>query len=183
VTTRRIVADESVDCMYHTFRSVELALSNTPEGAVEKALGLRFRTRGRLGQNGLVLNYDERYEYAIDMVRGGRWGLDITSALGPTESIRGDRGLDHVDMLPARSVPGSLGKFRSGDVVYFVKDPDKRVVGEIVGHMGILKREGDAVFLIHASGTKKNGGKVVKVPFRDYVSEMPFIGILVTRFQ
>ncbi len=41
-----IVADERVDCMYLTFRVTELALTNTPEEAVQKALVLRFRTLG-----------------------------------------------------------------------------------------------------------------------------------------
>jgi hypothetical protein len=33
VRTNRIVADEAVDCMYHTFRSAELAMTTTPADA------------------------------------------------------------------------------------------------------------------------------------------------------
>jgi len=183
VTTRRIVADESVDCMYHTFRSVELALTNTPGEAAALALRLRFHTGGVIGDDGLVQNYDERYQYAMDMVRGGRWGEDVTSTLGGTLSVRGERGLNHVDILPRDGIPKSLDRMRSGDIVFFVKDPEKRVVGEIVGHLGILKREGDEVYLIHASGRKNRGGRVAKVPFGSYTANMPFVGIMVTRFE
>src|SRR3990167_4450483 len=42
VTKKVIVADERIDCMYHVFRTAELALSNTPAEAQEKALNLRF---------------------------------------------------------------------------------------------------------------------------------------------
>lgn len=182
VTSRRIVADEAVDCMYHTFRSVELALTNSPRAARDSARKLRFSTEGKLGPDGLVLNYDERYAYAMDMVRGGRWGQNVTAALGDTLRIKGARGLEHLDILPASGIKGALPRLMSGDVVYFIKLPSKRVVGEIVGHLGILKREGNDVFLIHASGRKNKGGQVVKLKLMDYTDTMPFIGILVTRF-
>jgi hypothetical protein len=183
VSTRRLAADESVDCMYHTFRSVELALSNTPAEASSMALNLRFRTQGVLGPDGLVLNYDDRYQYAMDMVRGGRWGEDVTARLGNTSRIRGERGLSFVDVLPSEGIKGAFGELRSGDIIFFIKDPDKRVVGEIVGHIGIVKSEDKDVYLIHASGRKNKGGRVVKVPFAKYADNMPFMGILVTRFQ
>src|SRR5512135_1579302 len=81
VRTNRIVADEKVDCMYHIFRSVELAESETPADAVNKALDLRFRTRGTV-KDGLVTNYNERFEYGEDMVFSGKWGKNITGELG-----------------------------------------------------------------------------------------------------
>lgn len=183
VTTRRIVADEKMDCMYHTFRSVELALSNTPAEARDLALSMRFRTAGILGSDGLVKNYDERYAYAMDMVRGGRWGGNITPKLGSTSRIKGERGLDYVDMLPRDGIEKALSRMRNGDIVYFIKDPEKRVVGEIVGHLGIIKVEGEDVYLIHASGRKRGAGRVVKVPFAGYAAGMPFVGIVITRFS
>jgi hypothetical protein len=54
VTRAAIVADDAVDCMYLTFRSVELALSQNPEEAVQIALDKRFHTRGIL-LNGDIL--------------------------------------------------------------------------------------------------------------------------------
>lgn len=182
VTTRRIVADESVDCMYHVFRSVELAITNSPADAMEAALDLRFLTRGVIGPDGLVENYEDRYQYAMDMIGGGKWGRDVTSALGAAVRIRGDRGLGYVDILPAGVIANALGNMRSGDVVYFIKDPERRVVGEVVGHLGVLKVEGGEVYLIHASGRKSRGGRVVRLPLIDYARDMPFVGIKLTRF-
>lgn len=181
VTRQVIVADDRVDCMYLTFRSAELALSETPREAVKRALEMRFHKKGVL-EHGEVMNYDERFEYAIDMLRSGKWGADITPHLPGSREVRGSRGIDSVTVLPPEAIPAAYGLLKSGDVVFFVKDPAKRAVGEIVGHMGILKREGDALYLIHASGRKNRGGEVVKVPFADYVSDMPFAGIMVGRF-
>lgn len=181
VTRQVVVADDRVDCMYLTFRSAELALSATPEEAVRRALAMRFHTRGVL-EGGEVINYEERFRYGIDMLRSGKWGRDITPTLPGAEELEGSRGIESVTALPAGAVPGAYGSLRSGDIVFFVKEPSKRVVGEIVGHIGILKREGGALYLIHAGGLKNAGGEVVKVPFDDYASGMPFWGIMVGRF-
>ncbi|MEK6583095.1 MAG: hypothetical protein AABZ25_12000, partial [Nitrospirota bacterium] len=74
VTKKVIVADERVDCMYLSFRAVELAMSLTPEEAVNIALDKRFINRGKLGNNGKVLNYEDRFQYGEDMLDSGRWG-------------------------------------------------------------------------------------------------------------
>jgi hypothetical protein len=181
VTLRAIVADSRVDCMYHAFRSVELALGGTPDGAVDIAIDKRFITRGVL-KDGVVQNYGERFQYAEDMIRSGKWGVEVTGYLGPTEKIAGSRGVDEVVMLPKRRIPDVLSALKSGDIVFFVKDPEKRAVGEVIGHIGVIKREGERAFLIHASGSKKRGGEVKKVLFSDYSGDMPFVGIKVTRF-
>jgi hypothetical protein len=186
VTRAAIVADEKMDCMYLTFRSVELALSGAPEEAVQIALEKRFHTRGRL-QDGKVLNYEDRYQYGEDMVASGKWGKEITAALGPLKRIEGTRGKDHWKILPAKQIPGRLKRLKSGDLIFFIKDPKKRTVGESVGHIGIVKVEEKAgrksIYLIHASGSKNKGGAVRKVLLRDYVVKMPFVGVQVTRFQ
>jgi hypothetical protein len=186
VTRAAIVADEKMDCMYLTFRSVELALSDAPEEAVQIALEKRFHTRGRL-QDGKVLNYEDRYQYGEDLVASGKWGKEITAALGPLKRIEGTRGKDHWKILPAKQIPGRLKRLKSGDLIFFIKDPKKRTVGESVGHLGIVKVEEKAgkksVYLIHASGSKNKGGAVRKVLLRDYVVKMPFVGVQVTRFQ
>lgn len=186
VTRAAIVADEKMDCMYLTFRSVELALSDAPEEAVQIALEKRFHTRGRL-QDGKVLNYEDRYEYGEDMVASGKWGKEITAALGPLKRIEGTRGKDHWKILPTKQIPGRLKRLKSGDLIFFIKDPKKRTVGESVGHIGIVKVEEKAgkksVYLIHASGSKNKGGAVRKVLLGDYIVKMPFVGVQVTRFQ
>jgi hypothetical protein len=191
VTKKAIVADQRVDCMYLTFRSVELAMSETPEEAVQVALEKRFINKGILSEDGTVLNYDRRFQYAMDMLKSGKWGNIITDSHPKSTGIEGARGLETVKILPRAVLLGGLRKLampkvrlglQSGDIVYFVKDPKKRVVGEIIGHIGILKLEDDELNLIHASGSKHKDGVVKKVLFADYVSSMPFIGIIVGRF-
>lgn len=182
VSKKIIVSDERIDCMYMTFRVVELALSNTPKEAVDMALNLRFMTAGRLSPDGKVLNYEDRYQYAEDLIFSGKWGRNITSTIGNTIEIEGSRGIERVSIIPNESLPEAIRALRSGDIVYFVKSPDRRLVGEIVGHLGIIKSEDD-IYLIHAGGSKSSGGEVKKIRFSDYVKNMPFIGIMVTRFE
>lgn len=189
VVRRAIVADERVDCMYLTFRALELAMGHTPEEAVSIALDKRFQGRGVLKDN-MVVNYDERFQYGEDMIDSGKWGREKTGDIGPLTYIRGERGRDRVGMVSKGAILQLLtrGKmsdqvFRSGDFVFFLKPPDKRVAGEIVGHIGIIKREGNNLYLIHASGRKNYGGAVKMVFFKDYVSSMPFAGVRVTRFD
>ena len=71
---------------------------------------------------------------------------------------------------------------KSGDLLFFIKAPGKRVFDEIVGHIGIIKMEGSAPHLIHAGGRKNNGGEVKKVLLYDYIRSMPFAGVKVSRF-
>jgi cell wall-associated NlpC family hydrolase len=161
VRTNRIVADEKVDCMYHTFRSVELAQSRTPREAVEKALTLRFMKQGKLSDGGMVENYDERFQYGEDMVFSGKWGKNITADLGETKKIVGSRGRDEVDILPKSSLltKAMQTKLQDGDIIYWVKDPKKRVVEEIVAHLSIVRVKAGKPYLIHAAGSKDNGRK------------------------
>lgn len=189
VSERAVVVDSSADCMYLTFRSVELASTESPGDAVRAALNMRFITRGKLGPDGKVLNYDERYQYAMDMIKSGKWGKDITTSLLPEKEIievPGDRHHGPVSIIPKNAVNRTLSGLQSGDIVFFIKEPSRRVVGEIVGHIGIIADLDDAVFLIHASGRKnKDGrpsGQVVKVPITAYAKKMPFIGVVITRF-
>ncbi|HEY6011145.1 MAG TPA: NlpC/P60 family protein [Nitrospirota bacterium] len=189
VRTNRIVADEKADCMYHAFRSVELARSSTPAEAVDQALNLRFVKKGKLS-DGLVVNYDERFQYGEDMVFSNKWGRNVTADLGETKQIAGSRGKETVDILPknvlaTRAVQKNL---QDGDIIYWVKDPKKRVVEEIVAHLSIVRLKNNKPYLIHAAGDKdregRPGGGVVKeVPFADYVQKMKFIGAFVTRFE
>ena len=185
VSSREIVADSQVDCMYLVFRSVELAFAGTPQEAVQVALRKRFMTRGVLGPDGKVENYDERFQYAMDMLASGKWGIDVTAELGArTSQIEGARGHERVVIIPSAEVATALGKIRSGDIIYLIKHPEKRVVGEIVGHLGIALKEGGQVYMVHASGSKNDtGGGVVKVLLGEYAAWMPFAGIKAGRFK
>lgn len=189
VRTNRIIADEKADCMYLTFRAVELARSRTPGQAVDQALALRFMTQGRL-VDGLVQNYGERFEYGEDMVFSGKWGRNITDELGTTTTVNGSRGRDEVIILPkialaSRPVQKQL---QDGDIIYWVKDPRKRVVGEIVAHLSFVRLKDGKAHLIHASGTKDRsskpgGGMVKEVLMADYLRDTRFIGAFVTRIE
>lgn len=189
VRSGKVLCDYRVDCMYLVFRAVELAQANTPEGATDRALDLRFRTRGRI-EDGHVANYDERFDYAEDMIASGRWGRDITPELGKTIDIQGTRGRENVTILLKDELlkPDIHGRLKTGDLIYFVKDPAKRVVGEVIGHLGIIKVENGVLSLIHASGSKASddspgGGVVKKVDLLEYFTNMKFIGAKFTRFE
>ena len=189
VSKATIVSDERVDCMYLTFRAVELALSHTPEEAIQVALERRFHSKGVL-QEGHVINYDDRFEYGEDMIESGKWGQEMTSAVGKILKIKGSRGKEFVEVLSPDALMRGMKSLKSGDLVFFAKKPEKREVGEIIGHMGIIEvrevegnQRSKAVFLIHASGTKGKVGAVKKVLLREYLSKMPFIGVKITRFR
>jgi len=189
VSKATIVADERVDCMYFTFRVAELALSQTPEEAIQVALEKRFHSKGVL-RSGRVVNYDDRFEYGEDMIESGKWGREVTPEIGRITKIRGSRGKDFVEVLPSDALLMGLKNLKSGDIIFFATEPEKRKVGEIIGHMGFVKveksRTGSGsreVFLIHASGTKRKGGKVREVLLKGYLSKMGFIGVKITRFE
>jgi hypothetical protein len=186
VTRAAIVADERVDCMYLTFRAVELSLSRTPEEAVQIALDKRFHSRGIL-KDGKVANYEDRFEYGEDMIQSGKWGKEISAEVGRMIRIRGSRGQEFIEVLPAAEIKKGIGRLRSGDLIFFIKAPEKRVAEEGVGHIGIVKIEGNGAhkkyYLIHASGTKTKGGVVKKVLLRNYLAKMHFIGAKVARFD
>lgn len=186
VSRRVIVADERVDCMYLVFRSVELALSSSPQESIQVALEKRFRTRGII-RHGQVINYEERLAYGEDMIFSGKWGREITSQIGPTISIKGRRGKDSWNVLLPEQLLAGRGNLKTGDLIFFVKFPEKRQKDEGIGHMGIIKIEkgnsNTEIFLIHASGLKSKGGQVKKVPLREYLAHMPFIGVMVTRIE
>ncbi|MBI3592129.1 MAG: hypothetical protein HY099_01345 [Nitrospirae bacterium] len=185
VTKAAIVADERVDCMYLTFRAVELAMSATPDEAVQVALDKRFHSKGVI-KNGRVINYDNRFEYGEDMICSGKWGDDITHGIGRTAKIKGSRGLPFMDILKPKELLKGIEKLQSGDIIFFIKDPKKTRADEIVGHIGIIKKEQglhDGIYMIHASGRKGKGGAVKKILLRDYIGKMPFIGVKLTRFR
>lgn len=185
VTKKVIIADDRVDCMYLSFRAVELAMSNTPEDAVAIALDRRFRGKGSI-KNGLVVNYEDRFQYGEDMLYSGKWGRDITPELGKMMYIKGSRWKEKAAMISKKDIKrgeAAVSVLKSGDMIFFVKSPSKRLFDEIIGHIGIIKKEGDTLYLIHAGGIKSKGGAVKKVLFRDYVEAMPFVGIMAGRID
>ncbi|MCL5978068.1 MAG: DUF1460 domain-containing protein [Nitrospirae bacterium] len=178
-----ITADERVDCMYLTFRAVELALSATPEEAVNIALDKRFHSKGII-KGGKVINYDNRFEYGEDMIHSDKWGKEITSHIGRVKRTNGSRGKDFIEFLPPDELRIKMNALKSGDIIFFIKDPKKRSQKEeIIAHMGIIKTENKKVYLIHAGGIKGKGGVVKKALFKNYIKKMPFVGAKITRFN
>ncbi len=175
-----IVTDERVDCMYLTFRAVELAFGKNPDDSLRIALDIRFIHRGKV-EDGKVVNYEDRFQYAEEMIESGKWGKEITQVLGPTATVLTPSGKE-IAFITASDALETLSALRSGDIVFFVNSPGKIVPGTVVGHMGIIKKDVDTVYLIHANGRKETGGSVKKVLFKDYLSKMPFAGIKVSRF-
>jgi hypothetical protein len=182
VTSRAIMADERVDCMYLVFRSVELAMGNSAKEAQEIALDKRFHTRGVV-RDGAVMNYDDRFQYGEDMIDSGKWGREVTSGLGKLRGTPDERRKTTVMYAPVAVISRGISMLKEGDIIFFVKRPEKRIYGEVIGHMGIIKIEAGRTFLVHASGTKKSGGEVRKVELLQYISKMPYIGAKVTRFD
>jgi hypothetical protein len=173
-----IIADDRVDCMYLTFRAVELALGKDPDDSLRIALDVRFLHGGKV-EDGKVVNYEDRFQYGEDMIVSGKWGREITTTLEDNINISAASGKATAFIKP---VDAAFGSLRSGDIVFFVNPPEKIAAGVLVGHIGIIKKEAGKVYLIHANGRKESGGSVKKVLLRDYLSKTPFAGIRVTRF-
>ncbi len=177
-----IIADERVDCMYLIFRAVELSIGRTPADALLVALDKRFLHSGKI-QDGKVVNYEDRFQYGEDMLDSGKWGREITAELGQRDIIEGARGRQSVAFLAPVHILEKIDLLRSGDIIFFINAAEKMATGGIVGHIGIIKKEGDMIYLVHASGIKNKGGKVKKVLFRYYMGTMPFIGVRISRFE
>lgn len=192
VTKNVIVADERVDCMYLSFRTLELSLGRTPSEAVMIALDKRFMNRGII-VDGKIVNYENRFQRGEDMLDSGKWGREVTREIGPITKTQGSRGRNKIKIISKNAMRNMLGtstphalrtaSLKSGDMLFFIKSPDQRVSDEIVGHIGIVKEEGGIFYLIHAKGNKNKEGVVEKVLLTEYIGSMPFIGIRISRFD
>jgi hypothetical protein len=176
-----IVADDRVDCMYLVFRAVELALGRDTAGSVRIALDKRFAGQGRT-EHGKVSNYEDRFQYGEDMIDSGKWGREITAEIGPAVPEPDPRRGIRTPVLRKSDISGAAALLQSGDIIFFINTPERVPRFGMVGHLGIIKKEGTKIYLIHASGQKNKGGIVKKVRLPDYASTMPFMGIRVSRF-
>lgn len=176
-----IVYDEKVDCMYFVFRCTEIALSNKENSPEQIALSQRFHTLGIIS-NGVVVNYQDRFSYADDMISSSKWGIDVSDSIGEISQVEGTRGVSFFNFVAKNDV--RLENFQNGYIIFFVKAKEKRVVDEVIGHLGFIEVENDNVYLIHASGVKKPeaNGSVKKVLLSDYLNQTKFIGVVVKRF-
>lgn len=183
VRKKTIIYDSEVDCMYLTFRSVELAFGDgNDEKSIDIALDKRFKTKG-IVSNGLVYNYEKRFEYGEDMFLSGKWGnLLITNEL-LLKRVFSERLKMYISYVPKENFNKVKNLILNGSIIFFVKDPKKSKKGEVVGHLGILEKNNGEVYLIHASGYKNRGGKVVRERLKDYLRKTKYIGFVITSFD
>ncbi len=191
VHSRRIIADNEVDCMYLVFRAVELAFADGDnKKALEIGLDKRFHHKGILDEKSLVINYDDRFDYSEDMIFSGKWGKSIFSN-NEMSIVEGTRAYKTFYYMPKKKLISDkkvISKIKTGDILFLVKKPQLRSKAkEIIGHLGILDVEDGKVYFIHASGVKglnKKQGKVKKVLLSDYLEDTSrFIGAYITRFK
>lgn len=185
VTTLQVEDDTNFDCMSFTFRVLELSHAKTKEEAQQNALFFRFPTGVNVSLNeGRVSSYQGRFEYGEDMVLSGKFGKDVSAFIAPTEFAKKD---DKIAYIKTNYLIQSIEKLNNGDIIFFVKDANKRMYGEVVAHIGFIEKTKDGIFLIHASGSKAYAGKsvkegyVVKVPLLSYLQNTNFIGAIITR--
>ena len=177
-----IIYDEKVDCMYFVFRCTEIALSNKEISSEQVALSQRFKTHGIIS-NGVVVNYQDRFAYADDMILSPKWGVDVSPAIGRISQIEGTRGVSFFNFVAKNDV--NLRNFQNGDIIFFVKSKNNRIIDEVIGHLGFIEIENGNVYLIHASGLKQptTNGSVQKVLLANFLQKTKFIGVVVKRFE
>lgn len=140
------------------------------------------------------VSLENRFHYCIPDWLDNPWpARDVTGEVGG-ETVRKTRrridlagllsGRGLTSTLPARiietgyipreSVSGRLSRLPDGSIALFVLDRDDLVVG----HMGLLFRQGKQVALRHASQRSK---RVIDEPLADYFARAParFIGLKV----
>ncbi len=199
VTEGRIVDDFQTDCVLFLYRMTELGRSSSAQEAVQFAFGTRFFSAGVndaiLPDGRVRYDHPSHLDYSEDMLKSAIWGRDITSSIGPLQADPGN------DRFPAGSlsyVPKdkiNYSALRSGDIVYFVTDEKtpkgleaRSGKGGLIGHIGIILREGDETYLIHAArrglAGYYDGGKVEKIPLRTYLERVDvFKGVDVARVE
>jgi hypothetical protein len=195
-----LVDDAHHDCISFLYRCSELARARDAADAVKLAIAQRFAgapAEAVVGADGRV-DYDHpaHLDFSLDMVRSGLWGADVTAELpGNVEDRHGS----------ARYPPGSFRylpraavadvDLREGDIVWFVLDPQHAAArglrdehGLVIGHVGIIVRDGGEPWLIHAARSALAGWYerpgVVRVPLAAYLERVErFAGVVVTRYS
>lgn len=190
--------DFRTDCVLFLYRTTELGRSSSAREAVQFAFGTRFYgasvEEAILPDGKVRYDHPSHHDYSEDIVRSGIWGKDVTAKIGP---VRSDPGNDRfpagtLSVVPKEQI--NYAAFQSGDLVFFVLDENKpkgaeaRATGTLIQHLGIVTREGNEVYLIHAAKQPLNGyydgGKIEKVPLRVYLDRVDlFKGIVVARIE
>ena len=193
VQSRKLIIDDEIDCMYLVFRSIPLALADGDnKKAFEIACDKMFHDKCKLDKYGLVINYENRFDYSEDMIYSGKWGKSIYSD-NEMSVMAGSRHYKRFHYVKSQDFINSKKlqqRVQNGDILFLFKFPEKRSKSQdAIGHLGILEvgRDGE-IHLIHASGVKRYDvpqGKVVKVKLIDYLKEKKakWAGIYITRIS
>jgi hypothetical protein len=199
VTQGRLVDDCHTDCVLFFYRTTELGRSSSALEAVQFAFGTRFygasleevvRPDGRVDYDTPV-----HLEYAMDILRSGYWGADVTAAIGP--AVTDEVGTSRYPAGTIQYVPKeklALEKLQSGDIVFFITDErtprgqSVRQGGDLIGHLGIVKVENGTPFLIHAASKGiaglYPGARVEKIELAVYLKRVEtFKGVMATRIE
>lgn len=188
------------DCISLVYRVTELARARDRRDAVRLALALRFAGAAPcqvVDEDGRV-DYDhpQHLDFALDMVRSGHWGRDITPAMAG--AVRDSVG-------SARFAPGSFhylptaalaaADLQEGDLAWLVLDPAHPAArrqrlehGLVIGHAGVVIRHEGELWLVHAASRPlrpwydRTG--VVGAPLHAYLQRVErYGGVLVTRLD
>lgn len=194
----RLCDDFNTDCVLFFYRTTELGRSSSAREAVQFAFGTRFYGAGVeeaiLPDGKVRYEHDAHLEYSEEIVKSGIWGKDVTASVGPVESDTGNSRFpaDTLSFVPKGKIDSAA--LESGDIVFFILDEktpkgaEGRATGVLIQHLGILRREGNEVYLIHAAKAGLSGlyegGKIERVPLSTYLARLDlFKGIVVTRIE
>lgn len=193
-----LVQDFKHDCVSLFYRSTELARAASPKDALADALALRFAggDPDRFLRPTGAVDYDDpaHLDYSEDILRGGRYGRDVTREVG--EAVPERPGTSRYPAGSFHYIPKERLRYeglQEGDLLYFVlNEANEKAAklrndyGLLVGHQGIVHREGDTVYLVHAAQSDLagvyTGNRVVHVPLRTYLERLDrFKGLFVGR--
>ena len=187
------------DCISLVYRATELARATSARDALAVALATRFAGAPLaevIGPDGRVdYEHPAHLDHSIDMIRSGHWGCDVTGALsGARRDGAGSSRYPPATVTVAPQADLVLDELQHGDVVWFVLAPGdtaaaalRREHGLMVGHAGLIARDGGTPWLVHAASRPLpgwyEGPGVVRVPLADYLARVErYDAVIVTRF-
>ena len=129
VQSRKLIIDDEIDCMYLVFRSVPLALADGDnKKAAEIACDKMFHDKCKLDKDGLVTNYENRFDYSEDMISSGKWGKSIY-ADNEMSVMAGSRHYKRFHYVKSQDFINSKKlqqRVQNGDILLLFKFPEKR---------------------------------------------------------
>ncbi len=133
-------------------------------------------------------------DYSEDIFKSGVWGKNVTPSIGPVEIDPGNARFPEGTLSFVRKDKIDYTALQSGDIAFFLLDEtnpkgaDARTQGILIQHLGVLKREGNEIVLIHAAKAGLagiyQGGRIERVPLKTYLDRVDlFKGIVVSRVE